>query len=66
MSQKKATAKKAVARKDMTKAQWTWKEMKRNWIGYVMIAPFVIVFTLLTIITLLTSMVIRFIQFNML
>lgn len=29
MSQKTAE-KKAVARKDMTKAQWTWKEIKRN------------------------------------
>ena len=66
MSQKKATAKKAVARKDMTKAQWTWKEMKRNWIGYVMIAPFVIVFTLFTVIPVLLSMVFSFTDFNML
>ena len=25
---------KPVARKDMTRAQWTWKEMKKNKAGY--------------------------------
>ena len=38
--------KKAVARKDMTMAQWTIKEMKRNKVGYFMIAPFMLVFSL--------------------
>ena len=41
--------KKAVARKDMTKAQWVWKEMKRNWVGYVMVAPFLIMFIAFTV-----------------
>lgn len=66
MSQKTATKKKAVARKDMTKAQWTWKEMKRNWIGYVMIAPFVLVFTLFTVVPVLLSIIFSFTDFNML
>jgi len=66
MSQKTATKKKAVARKDMTKAQWTWKEMKRNWIGYVMVAPFVVVFTLFTVVPVLLSMIFSFTDFNML
>ena len=47
MSQKTAT-KKAVSRKDMSRLQWTWKEMKRNWVAYLMIAPFCLVFTLFT------------------
>ena len=66
MSQKTATTKKAVARKDMTKAQWTLKEMKRNWVGYVMVAPFVIVFTMFTVIPVVLSMVFSFTDFNML
>ena len=66
MSQKTATNKKAVARKDMTKAQWTWKEMKRNWIGYAMVAPFVLIFTLFTVVPVLLSIVFSFTDFNML
>ena len=37
-------AKKPVARKDMSKLQWTLKEMKRNYIAYVMCAPFFLIF----------------------
>ena len=39
MSQK-AAKKKAVSRNEMTKAQWTWKEMKANKTGYFLLAPF--------------------------
>ena len=39
----------AVSRKDLTYRQWIWKEMKRNWVAYVMIAPYVIIFTLFTV-----------------
>ena len=60
------TKKKAVARKDMSKLQWTLKEMKRNWAGYVMIAPFVILFTLFTVCPVLLSVVFSFTDFNML
>ena len=58
--------KKAVARKDMTKAQWVWKEMKRNWVGYVMVAPFVILFTIFTVVPVLLSIAFSFTDFNML
>ena len=30
----KQKAKKPVARKEMTMWQWTWKEMKRNYVAY--------------------------------
>ena len=66
MSQKTTTTKKAVARKDMTKAQWIWKEMKRNWVGYAMVAPFVILFTLFTVVPVLLSIAFSFTDFNML
>ncbi len=65
MSQKTAQ-KKAVARKDMTKAQWIWKEMKRNWVAYAMVAPFMILFTVFTILPVLLSIVISFTDFNLL
>ena len=36
-----------VARDEMTKWQWTWKEMKRNKTAYFMLAPFLILFIVL-------------------
>jgi len=65
MSQKTAT-KKPVSRKDMTKAQWTWKEMKRNKVAYFMVAPFMLIFTCFTLLPVLLSMVLSFTDFNML
>ena len=65
MSERTAT-KKAVSRKDMTKAQWTWKEMKRNWVAYVMVAPYMILFTLFTVVPVVLSIFISFTDFNML
>ncbi len=65
MSQKTAT-KKAVSRKDMTKAQWTWKEMKRNKVAYLMVAPYMLIFTCFTVLPVVLSMLISFTDFNML
>ena len=65
MSEKTAT-KKAVSRKDMTKAQWTWKEMKRNKVAYLMIAPYMLIFTCFTLIPVALSMILSFTDFNML
>ncbi len=62
----KAAEKKAVARKDMTMAQWTWKEMKKNWMAYVMVAPYMIIFSLFTIIPVILSAILSFTNFNML
>ncbi len=62
----KAAEKKAVARKEMTMAQWTWKEMKKNWIAYLMVAPYMLIFTLFTIVPVLLSAVLSFTNFNML
>ena len=65
MSQKTA-AKKAVSRKDMTWFQWTWKEMKRNRVGYLMVAPFMLLFTMFTILPVALSILISFTDFNLL
>ncbi len=58
--------KKAVARKDMTRWQWTWKEMKNNKVAYLMVAPFMLIFTLFTVVPVVLSMVLSFTDFNML
>ena len=63
---KKTAEKKAVSRKDMTMAQWTWKEMKRNWAAYLMVAPFMLIFTLFTIAPVVLSIVFSFTDFNLL
>ncbi len=62
----KTATKKAVSRSEMTKAQWTWKEMKRNWVAYVMVAPFMILFTVFTVLPVVLSIVISFTDFNLL
>ncbi len=58
--------KKAVVRSDMTRAQWTWNEMKKNWVGYAMVAPYMVIFTLFTVVPVLLSIVISFTDFNLL
>ena len=62
----KPEKKKAISRKDMTMAQWTWHEMKRNKIAYFMIAPFMFVFILFTVFPVVLSLVLSFTNFNML
>ena len=65
MSEKTAK-KKAVSRKDMTKLQWTLKEMKRNWVAYLMVAPYMLIFTCFTILPVALSILLSFTDFNLL
>ena len=65
MSQKKEK-KQAVARKEMTKAQWTWNEIKRNKAAYFMVAPFMIIFTCFTILPVVLSAMLSLTNFNLL
>ena len=58
--------KKAVVRGDMTRAQWTWREMKKNKVAYLMVAPYMLIFTLFTVVPVLLSVVISFTDFNLL
>ena len=58
--------KRPVSRKDMTRAQWTWKEMKRNWVAYAMVAPFFILFLLFTVFPVILSMFLSLTEFNLL
>ncbi len=68
MSDKAVAAKQAAPklRKDMTKWEWTLREMKVNWAGYVMVAPYYIVFLLFTVVPVIVSLALSFTQFNML
>ena len=58
--------KQAVVNKEMTRAQWTWKEMKKHKVAYAMVAPYMLIFTLFTVVPVLLSMVISFTNFNLL
>ena len=65
MSQKTAK-KRAVARKDMTRMQWTWHEIKRNKVAYFMVAPYMLIFTCFTVLPVVLSAVISLTDFNLL
>lgn len=57
--------KKAVARKDVSRWSWTWMMMKQYRIGYLMVAPFMIVFFIFTIIPVVASLLFSFTSYNM-
>ena len=61
-----AEKKAATSRSEMTKGQWLWKEMKRNKVAYLMVAPFMLIFALFTVIPVVLSIVISFTNFNLL
>ncbi|MBQ7355491.1 MAG: sugar ABC transporter permease [Clostridia bacterium] len=50
----------------MNKFQWTIHEMKRNWVAYVMLAPYYLIFLTFTIIPVFVSLFMSFTDFNML
>ena len=50
----------------MTMGQWIWKEMKRNKIAYLMVAPYMLLFCIFTVLPVLLSIVLSFTNFNML
>ena len=63
---RKTEKKQAVARNEMSKAQWTWHEIKRNKAAYFMVAPFMIIFTCFTILPVVLSAVLSLTNFNLL
>ncbi|MBO5041406.1 MAG: sugar ABC transporter permease [Clostridia bacterium] len=50
----------------MTMLQWKLKEMRQNWVAYLMVAPYMILFALFTIVPVVLSIFISFTDFNML
>ncbi len=61
----KAATKQATSR-ELTKTQWKLKEIRQNWVAYLMVAPYMILFTLFTVVPVVLSIVISFTDFNML
>ena len=59
-------AKKQAASRELTKTQWKLKEIRQNWVAYLMVAPYMILFTLYTVVPVVLSIVISFTDFNML
>lgn len=64
MATKKAS--KQAASRELTKTQWKLKEIRQNWVAYLMVAPYMILFTLFTVVPVVLSIVISFTDFNML
>ena len=62
----KKAEQKAVARTDITYWEYTKREMKRNWIAYVMILPYIVIFALFTLCPVILSFIVGFTDFNML
>ncbi len=57
---------KAVIRTDMSRFKWTLNEMKKNKVGYFMVAPFFILFFIFTVLPVVLSFVLSFTTFNLL
>ncbi len=45
---------------------WTIKEIKRNWVAYLMVAPYMLIFTCFTILPVALSILLSFTDFNLL
>ena len=59
-------ASKQAASRELTKTQWKLKEIRQNWVAYLMVAPYMILFTLFPVVPVVLSIVISFTDFNML
>ena len=66
MSGSKVKAERPTQRTEMSKWQWTWKEMKKNKTAYFMLAPFFILFVVFTVLPVVLSMILSLTNFNML
>ena len=53
-------------RDEVSKWQWTWKEMKKNKTAYFMLAPFFILFIVFTVLPVFLSIIFSLTDFNML
>lgn len=63
---KTTTEKRPATPGEPTKAQSTWREMKKNKVAYVMIAPFMLLFFIFTVFPVFLSIVLSFTDFNLL
>ena len=59
-------AKRPVKRSEVSKLQWTWQEMKNNKTAYFMLAPFLLLFIIFTVLPVVLSIFLSITDFNML
>ncbi len=64
--EQKTISEQPVLRRDKSKLQWTWIEMKKYKVAYLMIAPFFLLFFTFTVVPVILSVVLSFTTFNML
>ena len=53
------------SKKTISRWEYTRREMKRKWVGYVMVGPFLLMFAAFTIFPVLVSILLSFTHFNM-
>ena len=66
MSQAKTVDQRPVKRDEVSKLRWTWQEMKNNKTAYFMLAPFLLLFIVFTVLPVILSVLLSFTNFNML
>ena len=66
MSQTNAETKRPVKRNEVSKLRWTWQEMKNNKTAYFMLAPFLLLFIIFTVLPVFLSIILSLTDFNML
>ena len=66
MSQAKTVENRPVKRDEVSKLRWTWQEMKNNKTAYFMVAPFLLLFIVFTVLPVILSVLLSFTNFNML
>ena len=62
----KKDANRPMHRDEVSKWEWTWKEMKKNKTAYFMLAPFFILFIVFTVLPVFLSIIFSLTDFNML
>ncbi len=66
MSQTNAETNRPVKRSEVSKLRWTWQEMKNNKTAYFMVAPFLLLFIIFTVLPVFLSIILSLTDFNML
>ena len=55
-----------IKRSEVSKLRWTWQEMKNNKTAYFMVAPFLLLFIIFTVLPVVLSILLSLTDFNML
>ena len=66
MSQTNSETTRPVKRSEVSKIRWVWEEMKNNKTAYFMLAPFLLLFIIFTVLPVILSIILSLTDFNML